>query len=122
GTLVDWKEPGPVLLGGGRTYVQNENLCHLIQFGAVEQAMSSGLPGRDTGNHYFKGDMNFTGTTPEGRYPQPWEYISEASVDDLTTVNTGEHWTDNTTIADVLSPEGTNGTTQHDQCYPGQNL
>ena len=63
GTLVDWKEPSPLVAdlssptGTSRIYVQNENLCHLIQFGAVEQAMSSGLPGRDTGNHYFKGDI-----------------------------------------------------------------
>ena len=122
GTLVDWRQLAPLNIDGlTRDYIQNENLCHLIQFGAVEQAMSTGFPGRDTGNHYFKGDMNFTGTTPVGRFPAVWDYVGN-DLDALSTVNTGEHWTDNTTIADVLSPNGTNGTTQHDQCYPGQNL
>lgn len=114
GTLIDWKERHG-------NYIQNENLCHLIQFGAVEQPMESGYPGRDTGNHYFTGDMNFTGVEPEGRFKQPFIY-PENSVNPRVVTQNGNHWTDNTTISDILSPEGTNGTTQHDQCYPGQNL
>ena len=127
GTLVDWRQPSPLVTdlsqptGLSRAYVQNENLVHLIQFGAVEQPMESGYPGRDTGNHYFTGDLNFTGTTHVGGFPQPWNYFGN-DLNALPTTNNGEHWTDNTTIADVLSPEGTNGTTQHDECYPGQNL
>ncbi len=112
GTLVDWKKPS------GR-YVQHENLCHLIQFGAVEQAMSTGFPGRDTGYHVYQGDLNFTGVTDEGKYIAEFDY---ADIGPATATNDGNHYTDNTSIADILSPDGANGTTQFDKCYPGQNL
>ena len=112
GTLVNWKRPNG-------TYIQNENLVHLIQFGAVEQAMSTGFPGRDTGYHLYKGDLNFTGVTPVGRFPETFKYVSPGPAD---VTNTGDHYTDNTSIADILSPKGTNGTTEFDKCHPGQNL
>ena len=129
GTTVDWKQPSPLktnlsIIGGSnpgksRDYSHNENLVHLIQFGAVEQAMSTGFPGRDTGYHYFKGDLNFTGITPVGRFRASFDYADPGPA---TETNDGNHYTDNTTIADILSPEGTNGTTQFDEAYPGQNL
>lgn len=123
GTTVDWRQPGPLVAGSTpiptRLYSQNENLCHLIQFGAVEQAMSTGFPGRDTGYHVYQGDLNFTGVTPEGRYQAQFNYADPGPD---TEDNTGNHYTDNTTIADILSPNGTNGTTQSDNAYPGQNL
>ena len=128
GTLIDWKKPGGVIPGSGPSglattlYSQNVNLCHLIQFGAVEQAMSSGFPGRDTGYHVYQGDLNFTGTTPEGRYQKSFNYAGDPPGEPATADSTGEHWTDNTSIADILSPEGTNGTTKFNKCYPGQNL
>jgi len=113
GTTVDWKSG----------YNQSQNLIHLIQFGAVEQAMSTGLPGRDTGYHYFNGDMNFTGVTPEGRYLARFNFTDDPdSSNPPTADNTGNHYTDNTTIADILSPDGANGTTEFDKCFPGQNL
>jgi len=31
-------------------------------------------------------------------------------------------WSYTTTLADIYSPGGTNGTTQYDWAYPGQNL
>ena len=51
-------------------------------------------------------DLNF----PDGSSPS-----------DNSETNTNKHWTDNTTIADILSPTGSNGTTQFDFAYPGQN-
>jgi len=125
GTLVDWKQNSPLVTdlsnptGSSSVYSQAGNLCHLIQFGAVEQAMSTGFPGRDTGYHVHNGDMNFTGVTPEGRYVADFNYADPGPV---TATNNGNHYTDNTTIADILSPNGTNGTTAFSKCYPGQNL
>lgn len=123
GTLVDWKKNSATTDSlGVPIYRQAGNLCHLIQFGAVEQAMSTGFPGRDTGYHLYKGDMNFTGVTPEGRYPPSQNYTGNPPNEPETADNTGEHWTDNTSIADILSPDGNNGTTKFDKCHPGQNL
>ena len=115
GTLVDWT-------AAGTGYPQASNLCHLIQFGAVEQAMSTGFPGRDTGYHVHKGDLNFTGVTPTPRFLARFNYAGDPPDEPETADNTGNHYTDNTTIADILSPDGANGTTQFDKCFPGQNL
>ncbi len=106
-----------------KSYWQSENLIHFIQYGAVEQPMSTGFPGRDTGNPLFQGDMNMTGTSVRYRDDQTEGWLpGNQSPEDLGFTNTNAHYTDNTTIADVLSPDGTNGTTQFDQAYPGQNL
>jgi len=112
GTLIDWKK-------AGGPYTQNENLVHLIQFGAVEEAMSSNRPGRDTGYHAYQGDLNMTGVTPEGRYLAEFDFEGTTPA---TATNNGNHYTDNTTIADILSPDGANGTTKFGKCFPGQNL
>ena len=127
GTEINWREnllietgtPGGI--DASQSYWQSENLIHLIQYGAVEQPMVTGFPGRDTGNHLFQGDMNMTGTSIRFR-GEDLNFNDGTSPADNSETNTNEHWTDNTTIADVLSPEGTNGTTQFDQCYPGQNM
>ena len=127
GTEIDWRINQITELDGivdlSSSYFQAENLVHLIQYGAVEQPMSTGYPGRDTGNPLFGGDLNLTGTSVryEDDPDQGW-LPGNASPNDLGFTNTNAHYTDNTTIADILSPEGTNGTTQFDQAYPGQNL
>ncbi len=128
GTL-DWRKNHIVLkavIGGidpENSYWQSENLIHLIQYGAVEQAMSTGFPGRDTGNHLFRGDMNMTGTSVKYKDDQSEGWLpGGGNPKDLGFTNTNKHYTDNTTIADILSPDGNNGTTQFDQAYPGQNL
>jgi hypothetical protein len=116
GTAVNWKENTTDFDAGGpldtQNYNQEENLVHLIQFGAVEQPMSTGFPGRDTGNPVFGGDLNFTGKSEN--FVDPLTFP-----DSSTKASTGNHWTDDTSIADVLSPEGNNGTTQFDKSYPG---
>ena len=125
GTTVDWKKNSPLVAdlssptGFSSVYSQSGNLCHLIQFGAVEQAMSSGFPGRDTGYHIYQGDMNFTGVTPEGRYIAEFDFEGSSPP---TATNNGNHYTDNTTLKDILSPDGANGTTLFGKCHPGQNL
>ncbi len=128
GTEIDWRKNIIVKNPFGaidpeQSYWQSENLIHLIQYGAVEQPMSTGYPGRDTGNHLFQGDMNMTGTSVRYRDDQTDNWLpGNGTPEGLGFTNTNAHYTDNTTIADVLSPEGTNGTTQFDQAYPGQNL
>ena len=128
GTL-DWRKNHIVLktvVGGidpENSYWQAENLIHLIQYGAVEQPMSTGYPGRDTGNPLFRGDLNMTGTSLRYKDDQEENWLpGSSSPKDLGVTNTNAHYTDNTTIADVLSPDGNNGTTQFDQAHPGQNL
>ena len=127
GTKIDWREnilnlnAQDVLIPAG-SYFQAENLIHLIQFGAVEQPMVTGFPGRDTGNPLFQGDLNMTGTSARFQ-GDDMEFSNGTNPSGLTPplTNTNEHFTDNTTIADVLSPTGSNGTTQFDFSYPGQN-
>ncbi len=131
GTEIDWRKNIITTnlvgtLDTSKSYWQSENLIHLIQFGAVERDLRDGDGGfaaRDTGNHLFRGDMNMTGTSIRYISSQTINWLpGTKSPNDMGLTNTGEHFTDNTTIADFLSPDGANGTTQFDQCYPGQNL
>ena len=102
-----------------KPYIQAENLVHFWQFGAVEQAMSSGHTLRDTGFHLYKGDLNFTGVIDPHN---PAVEAADTSHDPSDT-DTHNGWTEETTIADIVSPHGENGTTLSTTiAYPGQTL
>ena len=117
GAEIDWRQnsgPATELTTSNAAYLQGspyimaDNLVHFWQFGQIEQAFSTGYPGRDTGFHLYHGDFNHTGeirplgATNAGASPNSYSYT--------------------TSIADVVSPDGENGTTQSDYAYPGQQL
>ena len=138
GSEVDWKQP--ILLGilpfSNLNYIQNENLIHLIQFGAVEKQFSSLETLRDTGYFLPGGDMNFTQDVRENEYFENWHQTDHTVIDGEDRfhqravpfgssdwfANFGQTWSRGTDIHDILSPEGLNGTTQYDWAFPGQNL
>lgn len=125
GTEIDWRENSevyqlilsyfPLVIVEAQDYPFAENLCHLWQFGAVETPFYLYEALRDTGYYLYGGDLNFTseifptwdGTEADSPLKPPYGNKSYG--------NTAGIW-------DVRSPEGTNGTTQSDICYPGQNM
>jgi hypothetical protein len=120
GTEIDWGgvsviDPQP---DGSefQAYVTAENLNSLWQFGAVETAFYLGEALRDTGYHLYGGELNMTSQI------FPHHEGSETDTPLGTLPYTSDSWGNTAGIWDVRSPEGTNGTTQSDICYPGQNL
>ncbi len=134
GTEVDWKQNVGTLTGifAIQNYIQSENLIHLIQFGAVEKAFSSLETLRDTGYFLPNGDMNFTQDERDNEYWRDWHLLDESSPNfhkvELPSgsgdffLQLGQSWMRGSDIYDILSPTGSNNTTQYDWAYPGQNL
>lgn len=130
----DWKEPIETAFGDSFPWLNygfQENLIHQIQFGAVEKAFSSNETLRDTGYFLPGGDLNFTagGNKPavDGWHEQ-WHQLAEGPHQgwrDLATgwyEGFGNSWSRGTDIYDILSPTGSNNTTQYNYAYPGQNM
>jgi hypothetical protein len=119
GTEIDWKQDseeetqpdGSVF----QSYPMSTNLCHLWQFGAVETPFYVWQAMRDTGYHLYKGDLNFTSEI----FPST---EGTESLSPLAPAYGNRSFGNTAGIWDIRSPEGTNGTTQSDVCYPGQNL
>jgi hypothetical protein len=120
GTEIDWRQDSEaeVQPDGSvfQAYPASENLCHLWQFGAIETPFYAYEALRDTGYHVFGGDLNFTTEI----YPNQEE--TEETGSPLSPLYGNRSYGNTGGIWDVRSPEGTNGTTQSDLCYPGQNL
>jgi hypothetical protein len=119
GTEIDWGgvsiiDPQP---DGSefQAYAVAENLNSLWQFGAVESAFYLGEALRDTGYHLYGGDLNMTSQI----FPHHDGFEANSPLKPVWGPNS---WSNTTGIWDVRSPEGTNGTTQSDICFPGQNL
>ncbi len=132
GWAVDWRrntatyeEDGPF---GDLNYIQAENLVHLCQMGAVEEPFSTKQAGRDRGYYLpdWEGELNWT----FDRWEQGYEFHRIIQDENYHKREIEGNWYDNlpsswcrgTDIYDVLSPLGTNGTTQYDFSYPGQNM
>lgn len=138
GTAIDWKQPSgsAVFPFEYLNYVQNENLVHLIQFGAVERAFSSLETLRDTGHFLPGGELNFTQDLRNNSYFENWhqtdhtvrngeDRFHQLEIPNGGGVwynNLGQSWTRGADIYDILSPTGSNNTTQYDWAYPGQQM
>jgi len=133
GWAVDWRRNTTQNSGSPFTehldYRQSENLIHLCQFGAVEEPFSTKRAGRDTGNYLpdWQGELNWTYDRQEQGYDwqrviQDANYHQYLLLNGLYYDNLPQSWMRGTDIYDVLSPLGTNGTTQYDRAYPGQGL
>ena len=142
GTAVDWKGPITTTLEelfAYQNYIQYENLIHLVQFGAVERPFRELETLRDTGFFLPGGNLNFTQDVRENDYFETWHQTNhtvhnsedrfhqiqipfESGLADDWYANFGQSWSRGTDIYDILSPTGSNGTTQYDYAYPGQNL
>jgi len=139
GWAVDWKRSVDAYIkttGSGFTTVNTnvsydlqESIVHLIQFGAVEEAFQTLHAIRDSGYPLPGGEMNMLqihedfhqlthAEDPPGT--DRFHQIELPSGSGKWFKQTGASWTDGTDIYDVLSPLGTNGTTQYDYAYPGQ--
>jgi hypothetical protein len=132
-------------------YRSSRNLVHLLQSGAVEEPFTTLQAGRDTGYHLpeWEGALDWTfsakknnvwwwhiyhddggaisdpgpggsGPPPPDRYHQ--RYLSYSDGHDGWYDNLPNSWDRGTDIYDILSPLGTNGTTQYDFSYPGQHM
>lgn len=138
GTEIDWKQPSGGLTGvfALQNYSQHENLIHLIQFGAVEKGFHSLETLRDTGYFLPGGDLNFTQDVRENEYFENWHQTDHTVHDGEDRfhqrevpinsqnwfANLGQTWNRGTDIGDILSPTGSNNTTQYNWAHPGQNL
>lgn len=137
GWAVDWRR-NTTQHGGLLNYRQAENLVHLNQFGAVEERFQTKRAGRDAGYHLpdWQGALNWTYDRWEQGY-EFWRYThgdpdNPGSGKDmyhqkklpnaLWYDNLGQSWSRGTDIYDVLSPGGTNYTTEYNRSYPGQGL
>jgi hypothetical protein len=107
----------------------------------VEEWFQTKQAGRDTG--YFlpdwEGELNWTFDRSEQGYPwhqtfhdgPPDRYHQRQKINDASDPyqphdqwydNLPQSWNRGTDIYDILSPGGTNNTTQYDYAYPGQNM
>ncbi len=136
GWAVDWRRNTTQNIGVGfetTNYQQAENLVHMCQAGAVEEWFQTKQAGRDTG--YFLPDWegSFNWTFDALDREQEWHRNTHALVGgvdryhqrQIETVwydNLGQSWARGTDIYDVLSPGGTNFTTEYAYAYPGQNM
>jgi len=98
---------------------RGNTLIHQHLFGNIERPFDTTFPCKDFGRTLWGGDINFTGVT------EPYREVSGAHyhqrlIEGTYYDQTGNNWTDNTSIADILSPAGLNGTTQFGYAYPGQ--
>ena len=130
----DWKQAietvDPSSVFAYLNYNQQENLIHQIQFGAVEREFRSLETLRDTGYFLPGGDLNFTSNHAQDGYFDTWHQTTDVGghfhqrqmPDNEWYDGLGQSWNRGTDIYDILSPEGTNDTTQYDYAYPGQNL
>jgi hypothetical protein len=138
GWAVDWRRnstqydsEGPF---GHLNYVQSENLCHYLQSGAVEEPFATHQAGRDTG--YFlpseEGELNWTFDRSDlgydwheeigaGSHPHT-RFLGDGQGGFTYFDNLPQSWARGTDIYDILSPLGTNNTTEYDFAYPGQHL
>ena len=130
GTEIDWRVNSTAVRveDGAPIYPYANNLVHMNQLGAAIADFDDGFiyansqarahrewnedssgtraaPGRDVGNHLFRGDMSFTRRG----------IVSNAG-DNTRSMDS------NTTMADFLSPDGELGTTQATETYPGSTL
>jgi hypothetical protein len=136
--VMDWKHPIDHRFGDSfpyLNYTQHGNLVHQIKHGAVEKAFTSHETLRDTGYFLPDGDANFTASskkdTVNGWFSE-WWVINPLSIRYRQREvpfgsgdwfdGFGQSWTRGTDIYDILSPLGTNSTTQYDYSYPGQNM
>jgi hypothetical protein len=137
GWAVDWKRNTTTFDPNGPMYYLNyqqaENLVHLNQMGAVEEWFQTKQAGRDTGYHLpdWEGALNWTFDVSDQGHE--WHRtIKDAHYHqrELTNEFGHEQWYDNlpqswlrgTDIYDILSPGGTNNTTEYDFSYPGQQM
>jgi hypothetical protein len=120
GAGVDWRRSSEIdrQVDGSEfdAYPVAESLCHLWQFGAIEQPFSSHETLRDTGFNVYGGGLNLTSDI------NPYNTADEYRSNLAPVPATSESWGNTAGIWDIRSPEGTNGTTQSDVCYPGQNF
>jgi hypothetical protein len=122
-TALDWKDSQDTYTG--LFAWQNYNgawLRHENKFGNIEQPFETTLPCRDDGINIWNGDLNWTKVIEPFREPDPSvpSQYHKRLIDSTYLLQTGNSWTDNTSIADILSPHGDNGTTQFGYAYPGQ--
>jgi hypothetical protein len=119
GTEINWKAnaaPDPQPDGSVfEAYPMSENLNSLWQFGAVESEFYLHEALRDTGYHLYGGGLNMSTEI----FPHDPGFESDSPLRPDYGPNS---WGNTAGIWDVRSPGGTNGTTQSDICYPGQNL
>jgi hypothetical protein len=119
GTEIDWKvnsaSEGQPSGSSFQAYLTSENLNSLWQFGAVESEFYLHEALRDTGYHLYGGGLNMSTEI----FPHDPGFESDSPLRPDYGPNS---WGNTAGIWDVRSPGGTNGTTQSDICYPGQNL